>query len=84
MCDKPFPVLPPVGAKAGQEVPESLRMVHMFKVGQFVHYDVIHNIFRRHQQFPVDRQVARGGGAGPALPLPPDDYPVIAAGPSQL
>ena len=55
---KPFSVTTPFGAVLSYDLPEILRMVHLFQVSELVNDDVLDNGHWHSHKFPVEVQIA--------------------------
>ena len=55
---KPFSVTTPFGAVLSYDLPEIIRMVHLFQVSELMNDDVLDNGHWHSLKFPVEVQIA--------------------------
>ena len=58
MVLEPFSMLAPLEAVPGYQIPEFFCVVHFFKMGELMDDNVVNDRFRRHQELPVEVEIA--------------------------
>src|SRR6185503_14315648 len=66
---QPLPVRLVVGAVFGDVGPEAGRVVHLAQVGELVDHEVVEHLRRRHDDAPVEVEIADLGAAAPEAVL---------------